>query len=75
MKQAKNLIIENNAKVEWDEESGQFYAEYTKDNTNYRLWLEDANSINLRTSLVHKYRLAGTCAWSIYLCPRIYGMC
>ncbi|ABN54093.1 MAG TPA: glycoside hydrolase [Hungateiclostridium thermocellum] len=66
MKQAKNLIIENNAKVEWDEESGQFYAEYTKDNTNYRLWLEDANSINLRTSLVHKYRLAGTCAWSIY---------
>jgi len=30
MKQAKNLIIENNAKVEWDEESGQFYAEYTR---------------------------------------------
>ncbi|ODM26755.1 glycoside hydrolase [Clostridium sp. Bc-iso-3] len=66
MKQAKNNIIENKAKVEWDEESGQFYAEYTKDNTYYRLWLEDANSINLKASLAQKYRLAGTCAWSIY---------
>ena len=63
---AKNTIIENNAKVVWDEESGQFYAEYQKDGARYRLWLEDHNSINLRTSLAHKYKLAGTCAWSLY---------
>lgn len=66
MKQAKDTIIENNAKVEWDEESGQFYAEYSKDDASYKLWLEDANSINLKSSLAQKYKLAGTCAWSIY---------
>jgi len=57
-----------------DEESGQFYAEYTKDNTNYRLWLEDANSINLRTSLVHKYRLA-VHVHGAFICVRGYMGC
>jgi spore germination protein YaaH len=66
MKGAKNTIIENNAEIVWDEESGQFYVEYKKDGALHRLWLEDHNSINLRTSLAHKYKLAGTCAWSLY---------
>lgn len=64
MEVAQKTIKTNNAKVRWDEESGQFYGEYQKDNTLNKIWLEDANSINLRTSLVHKYNLAGTCAWS-----------
>ncbi len=64
MEGARNTITTNNVKVQWDEESGQFYGEYQKDNTLNKIWLEDANSINLRASLVHKYNLAGTCAWS-----------
>jgi len=64
MEGARNTIKENNVKVQWEEESGQFYGQYQKDNTLNKIWLEDANSINLRTSLVHKYNLAGTCAWS-----------
>jgi len=64
MEGARNTIKENNVKVQWEEESGQFYGQYQKDNTLNKIWLEDANSINLRTSLVYKYNLAGTCAWS-----------
>ncbi|NMB33818.1 MAG: glycoside hydrolase [Clostridium sp.] len=66
MAQARETIIQNGAKVEWDEESGQFYAEYKKENALYRIWLEDRNSLNLRTSLTQKYKLAGACAWSLY---------
>lgn len=64
METARNTILENGVNVIWEEESGQFYGYYAKDNTINKIWLEDANSINLRASLVHKYNLAGTCAWS-----------
>lgn len=63
MEAAKNLIKENDAQPVWDDESGQFYAEYKKDDATYKIWLEDWNSINLKSSLVHKYKLAGTAAW------------
>jgi hypothetical protein len=29
----------------------------------YKIWIEDAESINLKSSLVHKYNLAGAAAW------------
>ncbi len=64
MDTAKKLINENKASVKWDETSGQFYSEYNKDNINYKIWLEDENSINLKSSLVQKYRLAGAAAWN-----------
>jgi spore germination protein YaaH len=64
MEAARKTILENDVKVVWEEESGQFYGYFTKDNTINKIWLEDTNSINLRASLVHKYNLAGSCAWS-----------
>ena len=63
MDAAKKMIKDNNALVRWDEESGQFYAEYKKDNLSYKVWLEDENSINLKSSLAQKYNLAGAAAW------------
>jgi len=61
---AKSLIKENNAQVKWDEESGQFYAEYNKKNgSNNKIWLESEESIDLKSSLVHKYDLAGAAGW------------
>ncbi|TYQ15083.1 UNVERIFIED_CONTAM: putative glycosyl hydrolase [Acetivibrio alkalicellulosi] len=75
MKDARNKIIKNNATTVWDDVSGQFYAQYEKDNSTFKIWLEDANSINLKTSLVHKYRLAGTCAWSRnFVSPEIWDV-
>lgn len=64
MDDAAKRLKDNNAKVVWDEKSGQFYGEYSKDGAVYKIWLEDANSINLKSSLVHKYRLAGAAAWA-----------
>lgn len=63
MTSAGRIIAEKKLQPVWDEESGQYYAEYMEGNARYRIWLEDAKSINLKTSLVHKYDLAGAAAW------------
>jgi spore germination protein YaaH len=64
MEGARKNVKDNNGTVKWDEESGQFYGEYKKENTVYKVWLEDENSINLKSSLVQKYNLAGAASWS-----------
>ncbi|MGE5328143.1 MAG: glycosyl hydrolase family 18 protein [Deltaproteobacteria bacterium] len=63
MQEAQQSIIDNKAKLEWDESSGQYYAEYSKGNSKYKIWIEDQKSINLKSSLVHKYQLAGAASW------------
>ena len=75
MKTAIGGVLDNNAEVEWDEESGQFFCKYKKDGKSYQVWLEDPNSANLRSSLVHKYSLAGVSAWSrTFVIPEIWDV-
>lgn len=63
MEGVNNIIKENNSQVIWLEETGQHYTEYIKDGKKYRIWLEDEKSIELKSSLVHKYDLAGVASW------------
>jgi spore germination protein YaaH len=55
---------ENEAAVVWNDISGQYQATYEKDGKAYHMWIEDQNSVNTKTSLVHKYNLAGACVWA-----------
>ena len=63
MDSAINMVLENNASIMWDKISEQFYCEFTRDNKSYIIWVDEMNSINYKTSLVHKYDLAGTSSW------------
>ena len=73
MDAAKKLLADNNADVKWENESGQFYGEYKIDGSTYKVWLEDVNSIDLRTSLILKYHLVGAAAWRLdYEVPEIW---
>lgn len=63
MDTAKERIVKNKAEIQWDQESGQFFAEYKKGGATYKMWLEDEKSIDLKSSLVHKYGLAGVASW------------
>jgi len=63
METANNLIQDNNASMVWDEKSGQYIATYYKDGKTYKIWVEDATSIHLKTQLVKKYNLAGVAGW------------
>ena len=73
MKGAKTEVKINNAEVRWANESGQFYAQFSKDNSIYKIWLEDNDSINLKSSLVYKYNLAGVAIWEkTYATPDVW---
>jgi spore germination protein YaaH len=75
MKTAIGKVLDNNADIEWDGGSGQFFCAYLQDGKAYHVWLEDPNSINARSSLVHKYALAGVSAWSRnFVIPEVWDV-
>lgn len=63
MGKANEFIEDNNIKLEWDEKSGQYYGEVKIEDIVYKIWLEDSNSIKLKSTLVNKYDLIGIASW------------
>jgi spore germination protein YaaH len=63
MESAKEFIEKNNIQLQWDKESGQYYGETKKEDITYKIWLEDAKSLNLKATLIHKYGLGGIASW------------
>ncbi|WFA09864.1 glycosyl hydrolase family 18 protein [Tissierella sp. Yu-01] len=63
MKIANDFIEDNQIIPVWNEEIGQYYGEIRKGDTEYKIWLEDENSLCYKTSLIHKYNLAGIASW------------
>ncbi len=59
----ENILAEKKPQVIWDEKSGQNYVEYKNGKVTNKIWIEDSRSIDLKTSLVHKYELAGAASW------------
>ena len=56
-------VLPSNITKNWNDDLKQYYVEYTKNGATYKMWIEDANSIKEKVSLVKKYNLAGTAAW------------
>ncbi|MDD3303739.1 MAG: glycosyl hydrolase family 18 protein [Clostridia bacterium] len=63
MQDCLDFIKEYNLTPVWDQDAGQNYAEYTKGNVTYKLWMEDKDSIKRRVETVNKYNLAGITGW------------
>lgn len=63
MESANKFVAENEIDLIWDEYSLQYYGEIEKDGSIYKIWLEDAKSLEMKTSLIHKYDLAGIASW------------
>jgi Copper amine oxidase N-terminal domain./Glycosyl hydrolases family 18. len=57
-------VEENDAAVVWNPVQGQYSATYEKDGKTIRMWIEDADSVNAKSSLILKYNLAGACIWA-----------
>lgn len=57
-------VEDNEAAVAWNEMSGQYQTSYEKEGKTYQMWLEDADAVNMKTSLVHKYNLGGASVWA-----------
>ncbi|MGE5704287.1 MAG: glycosyl hydrolase family 18 protein [Clostridia bacterium] len=65
MPRAQAWMKERGLAAKPDEKSGQLFVSYKdpKDGKTYKMWLEDATSMQKRMDLVHKYKLAGAAAW------------
>lgn len=71
MSQAQNVLTQNGATASWDEETGQNYAEFSSEDSVYKMWLEDEISINKKLEVIFADRDAGKVAgigcWKIGL--------
>lgn len=61
---AKNWMDTNVSNPQWLEDIGQYYGEIETNGIIYKLWLEDATSIEKKLELLEKYKLAGAAFWS-----------
>ena len=65
MSAAKAAVDEAGAELVWNEETRQNYAEWTVENTTYKIWLEDEQSLEAKLQLMKDNGLAGTAEWAL----------
>jgi spore germination protein YaaH len=61
----EQIVAEHGAEKTWNDECGQYYAEYEADGNTYKVWLEDEESIEQKAALIREYNLAGISAWKL----------
>ncbi len=52
---------------EWNDETGQYYASYQDGTAFYEVWIENADSLNVKLNIMSSYNLAGIAAWKLGL--------
>lgn len=60
-----SLLTKYGVAYEWDEETGQNYAEYQGEGGFCQVWLEDEQSIGAKVTLMKHYGLGGIAAWKL----------
>ena len=65
MEAAQNFITKYNVPVAWDEETCQNYGEIEMGGTLYQVWLEDAQSIETKLTVMKNNGLGGVAAWKL----------
>lgn len=65
MSEAESRVVANGATFEWQEDCGQYYAEYEYEGSTYKVWIEDQNSIEKKLEVMQSNALAGASFWKI----------
>ena len=63
MAEARSRIDANGAQITWMDDCGQNYAQYEVDGVTYKVWLEDAQSLDLKLQVMKDLNLAGAAFW------------
>ena len=63
MAEARSRIDANGAQITWLDDCGQNYAQYEADGVLYKIWLEDAQSLDLKLQVMKDLKLAGAAFW------------
>lgn len=67
MKEVQNLININGAVPVWSETDGQNYVEYVNNGVTYKIWIEDAASLEEKLKVLQENQLAGGAFWKLGL--------
>ncbi len=67
MDAAKELLSEHGVTLQWLEDMGQHYGQYEAEGSTFRIWLEDAKSIELKLEKVTQHQIAGAAFWKLGL--------
>lgn len=63
MAEARKRIDANGAQITWLDDCGQNYAQYKNAGVTYKIWLEDAQSLDLKLKVMKELNLAGAAFW------------
>ncbi len=63
MDESNSILASKGIKANWNDELGQFYYAYKENGKTYKVWVENAESIKRKFSLIKKYNLAGAAGW------------
>lgn len=62
-----NTINNAGAEIVWDEAVGANFATWEADGGTYKIWLEDAKSLEMKLQLIPEFGLAGVASWRVGL--------
>ncbi len=65
MNGAAEVLKRNDVTAQWDEVTGQNYAEYVSKGVTYKIWLEDEVSLRERLNVIMEAETAGIAAWRL----------
>lgn len=65
MEIASQYIKDHAIETRWDEVTCQNYGEYQSGDTLYQVWLEDAESIQVKLNVMSEYGIAGVAEWKL----------
>lgn len=65
MHKMESILASGDYNVLWDENAGQNYISFIDpvDNAVKKIWIEDAESLKVKITMVHKYNLRGIASW------------
>jgi len=63
MQYVDKYLSDKDESLKWDEDAGQFLAEYKDGNETYKIWIEDDTSLKLKLELIDQYDIAGVASW------------
>lgn len=67
MNAAQNILAEQGVTATWDEATCQNYATYEADGAVYQIWLEDAQSVSAKLSVMSGFGIGGVAEWKLGL--------
>ncbi len=65
MSEVDARVAANGVNLEWQDDCGQYYAEYQLDGKTYKIWVEDQKSITEKLGVMTDNNLAGAAFWKL----------